>query len=273
MSRRQILVKAAKDERNLLFLASRRTSDDKEVFVRRVVLLTALVALAVAPSSAAQEPVRTFPDQKIVAGFYKDRSLRYLDLGPVKLARGNKVAPIWAFTNGPDGQRNVIDVAPGDRGYTPLWRVVMVTWSEDATPRILRSAADVRRAARMGEVTLDQTQTVVNCPVLGFGQKRTLGFARGQAVAYLDLGVVKLRRGNKVAPIWAFTNGAGGQRNVIDVVPGQRGYTPLWRVNMVTWDDGASPRVLQSAREIRRAAAAGEVTIRRTPMVVNCPVL
>jgi hypothetical protein len=44
-------------------------------------------------------------------------------------------------------------------------------------------------------------------------------------------------------------------------------------VNMVTWDDGASPRVLESAREIRRAAAAGEVTIRRTAMVVNCPVL
>jgi hypothetical protein len=241
--------------------------------VRRVVLLTALVAVAAAPSSAAREPVRTFPDQKVVAGFYKDRTLRYLDLGPVKLAPGNMVAPIWAFANGADGQRNVVDVAPGDRGYTPLWRVVMVTWSEGATRRVLRSAADVRRAARMGEVTLDQTQTVVNCPVLGFGQKRTLGFARGQTVAYLDLGAVKLRHGNKVAPIWGFTNGADGQRNVIDVVPGQRGYTPLWRVNMVTWDDGASPRVLESAREIRNAAAAGELTIRRTAMIVNCPVL
>jgi hypothetical protein len=273
MSRRQILVTAAKGDRNLSYLASGRTSDEKEVAVRRVVLLTALVAVAAAPSSAAREPVRTFPDQKVAAGFYKDRALRYLDLGPVKLARGNKVAPIWAFTNGAEGQRNVVDVAPGDRGYTPLWRVVMVTWSEGASARVLRSAADIRRAARAGEVSLEQTATVVNCPVLGFGQKRTLGFAKGERVAYLDLGPVKLARGNKVAPIWAFTNGAEGQRNVIDVVPGQRGYTPLWRVNMVTWANGASPRVLESAREIRRARAAGELTIRRAATVVNCPVL
>jgi hypothetical protein len=191
----------------------------------------------------------------------------------VKLARGNKVAPIWAFTNGAQGQRNIVDVAPGDRGYTPLWRVVMVTWAEGVTPRVLRSAAGVRRAARAGEVELERTATVVNCPVLGFGQKRTLGFARRQTLAYLDLGAVKLRPGNKVAPIWGFTNGAEGQRNVIDVVPGQPGYTPLWRVNMVTWADGESPRVLRSARAIRAAAAAGELTVRRTAMVVNCPVL
>ena len=241
--------------------------------MRRVVLLTALVAVAAAPSSAAREPVRTFPDQKVAAGFYKDRALRYLDLGPVKLARGNKVAPIWAFTNGAEGQRNVVDVAPGDRGYTPLWRVVMVTWSEGASARVLRSAADIRRAARAGEVSLEQTATVVNCPVLGFGQKRTLGFAKGDAVAYLDLGPIKLARGNKVAPIWAFTNGAAGQRNVIDVVPGQRGYTPLWRVNMVTWADGETPRVLRSAAAIRAAVAAGTVDVRRTATVVNCPVL
>lgn len=241
--------------------------------MRRVMLIGAATLVVAAPGTAAREPVRTFPDQKVVAGFYQGRTLRYLDLGPVKLAPGNKVAPIWAFTNGAQGQRNIVDVAPGDRGYTPLWRVVMVTWAEGATPRVLRSAADVRRAARAGEVELERTATVVNCPVLGFGQKRTLGFARGQSLAYLDLGAVKLRPGNKVAPIWGFTNGAEGQRNVIDVVPGQRGYTPLWRVNMVTWADGESPRVLRSARAIRAAAAAGELTVRRTAMVVNCPVL
>lgn len=241
--------------------------------MRRVILLAAATLATAGPAAPAREPVQRFPDQKVVTGFYQGRTLRYLDLGAVKLARGNTVAPIWAFTNGAEGQNNIVDVAPGDRGYTPLWRVVMVTWSDGATPRVLRSAADVRRAASAGDVELERTATVVNCPVLGFGQKRTLGFARGRSVAYLDLGVVKLRPGNKVAPIWGFTNGAKGQRNVIDVVPGQRGYTPLWRVSMVTWADGVSPRVLDAAREIRAAAAAGELTIRRTSMVVNCPVL
>lgn len=122
-------------------------------------------------------------------------------------------------------------------------------------------------------MTLRQTATVVNCPVLGFGQRQTTGFAKNRTVAYLDLGLVKLRAGNKVAPIWGFTNGASEQKNVIDVVPGDRGYTPLWQVNMVTWNDGVTPRVLRSAAAIRQARDAGQLSIRRTSMVVNCPVV
>jgi hypothetical protein len=71
----------------------------------------------------------------------------------------------------------------------------------------------------------------------------------------------------------AVTIGASGQKNVIDVVPGQRGYTPLWRVSVVTWADGVTPRLLKSASEVRKAASAGDVTVRRTDMVVNCPVI
>jgi hypothetical protein len=232
----------------------------------------ALVLAGVAAPAPQMEPVRHFK-QKTTAGFYQGRTVRYLDFGPLKLAPGNKVAPIWAFTNGAPGQRNVIDVAPGDRAYTPLWQVVMVTWADDATPRVLRSAGAIRKAEAAGDLTLKRTSTVVNCPVLGFGQRQTLGFAKNDLVAYLDLGPVKLRAGNKVAPIWAFTNGAPEQKNVIDVVPGQRGYTPLWQVNTVTWADGATPRVLRSAAEIRAAAAEDELTVRRTGTVVNCPVV
>jgi hypothetical protein len=241
----------------------------------RVLLALGAAALTLAGAAApapAMEPVRHFK-QKTTAGFYEGRKVRYLDFGRLKLAPGNKVAPIWAFTNGAPGQRNVIDVAPSDKAYTPLWQVVMVTWTDGATPRILRSAAAIRRAEAAGDISLKRTSTVVNCPVLGFGQRQTLGFAKDELIAYLDLGAVKLRRGNKVAPIWGFTNGASGQHNVIDVVPGQSGYTPLWQVNMVTWADGATPRVLRSAAEIRAAASAGELTIRRTAPVVNCPVI
>jgi hypothetical protein len=237
------------------------------------VLLGAFALPPAAPARDSIEPVRHFPKQKKTLGFYKGQSVRYLDFGPIKLRPENKLAPIWAFTNGADGQRNVIDVAPGDRGYSPLWRVVMVTWADDATPRVLRSAAQVKSAAAAGEVTLEQTTTVVNCPVVGFGQRQILGFNRGSTIAYYDLGPVKLARGNKVAPIWAVTNGASGQKNVIDVVPGQRGYTPLWQVSMVTWAEGATPRILKSAAQVRAAASAGDVTIRKTSTVVNCPVI
>jgi hypothetical protein len=110
-------------------------------------------------------------------------------------------------------------------------------------------------------------------PVKTFSQDVTLGFYRGQVVSYLDFGPVKLRPGNKVAPIWAFTNGPEGQRNVIDTVPGRKDYTPLWAVRMVTWRDSADARVLRSAAAIRATANAGRVTIAAAPVVVNCPVL
>jgi hypothetical protein len=110
-------------------------------------------------------------------------------------------------------------------------------------------------------------------PVKTFSQDVTLGFYRGQVVSYLDFGPVKLRQGNKVAPIWAFTNGDEGQRNVIDTVPGRRDYTPLWAVRLVTWKEGADVRVLRSAAAVKAAQRAGDVSVRAMPIVVNCPVL
>lgn len=60
-------------------------------------------------------------------------------------------------------------------------------------------------------------------------QPAVSGFFRGQTVKYFDFGPVKLKPGNKFAPIWVFTNGASGQRNVIDTVPGRPGYSPCGR--------------------------------------------
>jgi hypothetical protein len=231
------------------------------------------VAASTARENATEHAVKRFTNQKTVSGFYKGKAVKYLDLGPVKLKPGNKVAPIWVVENGAAGQGNIIDVAPGDAGYTPLWKVVMVKFADGATPRVLKSAAEVKAAQAAGDVSLKQTGIVVNCPVLGFGQKETIGFENGREIAYFDLGMVKLRPGNKVAPIWVVENGASGQRNVIDVVPGEKGYTPLWSVVMVKFTDGVTPRVLRSAREIQAAKAAGDVTLKTTAIVVNCPVV
>jgi hypothetical protein len=131
---------------------------------------------------------------------------------------------------------------------------------------VLAAAACVAIAAALPAVAADG-------PVKTFSQDVTLGFFRGQVVSYLDFGPVKLQQGNKVAPIWAFTNGHREQRNVIDTVPGRADYTPLWAVRMVTWKNASSARVLRSAAAIRAAERAGSVTIRAMPIVVNCPVL
>lgn len=134
--------------------------------MRRLVLLVVAIALSVPVlASAAPSPVQHFR-QSATLGFYRGKTIEYLDLGPIRLARGNKVAPIWVVTNGADGQRNVIDTVPGQRNYTPLWAVRMVTWKSGVTPRVLTSAAAVRAAVSRGDATLKETATVVNCPVL-----------------------------------------------------------------------------------------------------------
>ena len=134
--------------------------------MRRLMLLVVAVALSLPVLAlAAPPPVQHF-QQTATLGFYRGKTVEYLDFGPVRLARGNKVAPIWVVTNGPEGQYNVIDTVPGQRTYTPLWSVRMVTWKGGVTMRVLTSAAAVRAAVARGDATLKETQTVVNCPVL-----------------------------------------------------------------------------------------------------------
>jgi hypothetical protein len=127
--------------------------------------------------------------------------------------------------------------------------------------------------AALAAIVLAPPALAADGPVKTFSQDVTLGFYRGQVVSYLDFGPVRLRPGNKTAPIWAFTNGHENQRNVIDTVPGRRDYSPLWAVRLVTWKDGANVRALRSAAAITRAQRAGELTVRAMPIVVNCPVL
>jgi hypothetical protein len=106
-----------------------------------------------------------------------------------------------------------------------------------------------------------------------FPQKATEGFYRGQTIEYLDFGPIKLKPGNKTADLWSVTNGVKDQYNIVDVVPGQAGYTPLWDVNLVTWKSGVTPRLLTSAGAVRKALSAGELTMKKPGIVVNCPVI
>ena len=136
--------------------------------MRKLVAMLAVVAaasLGAVPVLAADGPVKQYP-QSVTLGFYRGQVVSYLDFGPVKLAKGNKVAPIWVVTNGVDTQRNIIDTVPGRSDYTPLWGVRMVTWKEGATPRVLRSKTAVDAAVRAGQATVSAAPVVVNCPVL-----------------------------------------------------------------------------------------------------------
>jgi hypothetical protein len=84
---------------------------------------------------------------------------------------------------------------------------------------------------------------------------------------------VKVRPGNEVVPLWTVTNGVKGQLNIADVTPGQTAYPPLWAIIKVTWKPSAPKRLMTSLAAIRRAQTAGDVTLTKTSLVVNCPLV
>jgi hypothetical protein len=80
-----------------------------------------------------------------------------------------------------------------------------------------------------------------------------------------------------LANVYVFDNGLEGmgpfgfQSDVFDNPPGSEGYSPLRRINVVTWADAAKARELKSVAEIQAAESAGEVTIAQPGVVVNMP--
>ncbi len=83
---------------------------------------------------------------------------------------------------------------------------------------------------------------------------------------------------SSVDDIYQFTNFKQG--NVLPSTPRPAGpenddpaYTPLWQLSLVTWKPGVSPRVLRSEDAILDARDRGLVSIRKTNVVINCPVV
>ena len=88
--------------------------------MRKTVLTAAITMLALtqvavaAPSrsAATATPAAGPKKQPVTLGSFRGQTVRYFDFGPIKLKPGNKLAPIWAFTNGADGQRNASTPSP-----------------------------------------------------------------------------------------------------------------------------------------------------------------
>lgn len=82
-----------------------------------------------------------------------------------------------------------------------------------------------------------------------------------------------------LANVYVFTNGLEGQGpfgfqpDIFDAVPGDEGYRPLRAVNLVEWNEGVEAQELRSLAELKGAEEKGDVTITRSGIVVNMPVL
>jgi hypothetical protein len=80
-----------------------------------------------------------------------------------------------------------------------------------------------------------------------------------------------------LANVYVFTNGVAGsgpfgfQPDVFDSPPGTDGYTPLRRLNVITWADETKARELRSAVDVLTAESDGELTIEQPGIVINMP--
>jgi hypothetical protein len=80
-----------------------------------------------------------------------------------------------------------------------------------------------------------------------------------------------------LANVYVFTNGVAGsgpfgfQPDVFDNPPGTDGYTPLRRLNVITWSDETKSRELKAAADVLAAETAGELTIEQPGVVINMP--
>ena len=84
--------------------------------------------------------------------------------------------------------------------------------------------------------------------------------------------------------VYIFTNGIPGtepygggpfffQIDIFDAIPGQEGYSQFRTPHLVTWSENSSPRLLTSVEELLEAEANGEVSIKKTDLAVNAPMI
>ena len=109
------------------------------------------------------------------------------------------------------------------------------------------------------------------------GVKDLIGNSTGSPVNFEP----NLTKSQDLGNLWIFKNGVKGtgfmgfQASVVDSIPGDPGYTPLWKVSIVEWKTGKgiTPTVLGSDDAIAQAASKNQITITPTKAVVNCPIL
>jgi hypothetical protein len=70
-----------------------------------------------------------------------------------------------------NGNELVASALPGEKEYSPLNQLNYVKWNANATPRILKSAAEVMTAEKNGELSVVKTNIVINSPAVMLSNK------------------------------------------------------------------------------------------------------
>ena len=211
-------------------------------------------------------------------------------------------APIYVFfkagaTTPVDGQHNIVDVIPGEAGYSDFWNVVKVTVPEDYVPDTIRSITDLNKSG----FPTTSTKIIVNCPIVPAGSTASLRYNAAKDTGlhqgwYHDMVVNYFNFAEKdltltpagqvpVSPIYVTFNknpdskdpasgpasgfksdsATGRTHNVTGTVPEDQAYSPLWEVNVYDNQSFASAHDLTSVVSTK-VLAEGVAN-------VNCPIV
>jgi hypothetical protein len=82
---------------------------------------------------------------------------------------------------------------------------------------------------------------------------------------------------SELANVYVFSNGIQGkgplgfQSDVFDNPPGSAGYSPLRRLNVITWANESQASELRSVADVLAAEQAGSLSIAQPGVVINMP--
>lgn len=114
-------------------------------------------------------------DEKIARILTEMMDSPVLTVPSLAKAGDQMLADLYVFTNGiqPEGMAGPLGYQPdvfaapvGTEGYRPLRQVHKVTWLDEDQARVLKSAEAVMEAEEQGLVKNEQTDVVINAPML-----------------------------------------------------------------------------------------------------------
>ena len=125
-----------------------------------------------------------------------------------------------------------------------------------------------------GPINDSNSGFVINAPlVAGFTRNQTTGSQNGQIAWYWLVGGTSA----SVNPVYFFNYQNGfpvqGQYPIIDVKPGDTGYTHFWEINNVTVPGTYTPNTIKSLATLNSAKQAGLVTIKDASRSLNGPLV
>ena len=135
----------------------------------------------------------------LIASFAGGQPTTYWDFGPAPAV----AAPLFYFMDPATGQPiahpALVDVMPGDTGYSPYWAVFFVNVTEAYGGELITSLGALEEAQRLGLVSAPAfSGRFANCPIVASDVEMEMvdgtvvpangeGFIRGKRVAWFDM--------------------------------------------------------------------------------------